>query len=446
MPGFFRKIKVRQIFKKSGDQKGCGVEPVNGGGRETPFAYNKPASRRQNAQKHMIAARPEKSEYSAAFFLLCLSYFALWLAQSMSGSTAALCAQRLGAGGGAKSAAAALFFVGAALSRPVAGWLSDRGKGGAASAAGTAVFFAAALTITLTGGLKLFVICRFFQGLGCSGAQTAMLTIAAEQSPGRRIGEGMSLVGLGQALAMGISTFLALGLLATPDGVSRLYLWSSAAVAMSFVLGLFSSACRRRTYEEKSGAGSAALFSARAVPTAAIQLASSMAGASCLSYMTLYAGDRGLDGGAFFAISAAVMLITRFAAGRISIKTGELSLLFPAAILSAVGLAVLPAARVNAVFFASAALFGAGSGALSPMLSAVAVKSGGGRGASMATMLLGADLGLMIGAAVWGATMGKPGYGYIYSASSLIMMAVGVQGLRLKRKQKKGGGYVIEED
>ena len=242
-------------------------------------------------------------------------------------------------------------------------------------------------------------------------------------------------MGLGQALAMGMSAALALGILRLPEGEPKLYLISSACVGACLAMSAVSAAMYSKHNIYNNVSKNAFPLSLKAVPPALIQTAVGMAGVSCLSYMTVFAPERGLKAGVFFAVAAAAMFPSRFGAGKLSAKMGELTLVLPAAGAGAVGLAALPAARGAALFGLCAVLSGIGTGVAQPMLNAAAVKMGQRRGAATATFMLGADVGLMLGAAVWGGAMKDRGFGFIFIASAVLFALAGVAAAVLNKKK-----------
>lgn len=138
------------------------------------------------------------------------------------------------------------------------------------------------------------------------------------------------------------------------------------------------------------------------------------------SFLPLYAAQKYVAGIEFyFFVYALFLLISRLFAGKIYDRRGHLFVFLPGTVLIAAAMLLLSWLPNTAVMLTAAGLYGLGFGSVQPALQAWAVEKAAPnrKGMANATLFSFFDLGVGIGAMVFGQLAGLFGYGSIYIAA-----------------------------
>ncbi|WP_399633104.1 MFS transporter [Sporosarcina sp. SG10008] len=305
-------------------------------------------------------------------------------------------------------------------------------------------------------GLALYLICtvlyyfiqpfagllvlRFVQGIWFSIITTATLSIAADIVPITRRGAGLGYFSMSTNLAVVLGPLIALA-------VIQSYSFDVLFVVLSIlmIVGVLTSLSAPAGVipvknDVKSKLSFGDLFEKRAVPVAFLGSLIALSYASVLSYLSIYAQEKGLLAlaSSFFLVFAAVMLLTRPFTGRLFDEKGPQYVIIPGFIFFAIGLVLLANMDSAISFLIAGAFVGFGYGALVPSFQTLAVQSTKHErsGYATATFFTFFDSGLAIGSFVLGLIALHFGYESVYLVSGALAFAVLILYMVIQRKKK----------
>lgn len=269
---------------------------------------------------------------------------------------------------------------------------------------------------------------RFFQGVWFSIVTTAAGSLAADIVPVTRRGAGLGYFVMSTNLAVVIGPFVALFIIQS-------YSYDALFIMMSvlIIIGALAAVLIPDVKVEGAAVQSKRftwndLFEKKAMPIALLASLIAFSYASVLSYLSIYAQEKGLLPLAsfFFVVFAAVMLISRPFTGKIFDEKGPAFILIPGFVLFFLGLLILAFMNSGGLFLFAGACVGLGYGALVPSLQTLAIQSTSHNrsGYATATFFTLFDTGLAIGSFVLGIVAVQLGYRNVYLLSSLLVLAV----------------------
>lgn len=291
--------------------------------------------------------------------------------------------------------------------------------------------------ITPFGGLLAL---RFFQGVWFSIVTTAAGSLAADIVPATRRGAGLGYFVMSTNLAVVIGPFIALFVIQTYS-YDALFILMSVLMIIGAVISLLIPKMAIAPVESKSkGFTWNDLFEKKALPIAFLASLIAFSYASVLSYLSIYAQEKGLLPLAsfFFVVFAAVMLITRPFTGRIFDEKGPAYILIPGFLCFFFGLFILSFMNSAGLFLIAGAFVGLGYGALVPSMQTLAIQSTSHQrsGYATATFFTLFDSGLAVGSYVLGFIAVQMGYRNVYLLSALLVLAVLVlYGLIIRKRR-----------
>lgn len=341
--------------------------------------------------------------------------------------------------------AVGVFTFAALLCRPFWGRLLDSWSRKGVLVAGIALTAAMCFGYVWAGGLALLLLVRVVHGIGFAAATNATGTIAADLLPHARRSEGLGYFGVTHAASMALGPALALQI------VHRSSLTSAFLTAGALAVGGLLCALALRTppparaaapasaaaaHGAAQGAGrSSSWLEKSALPASVAMALVAFNYAAVMTFVPSYTLSLGLGGmSAFFLVYALTLLATRLLIGRDAEKRGVTRLLVAGVILMAAAFALLAWAQTAPLFIAAAVLFGLGYGTVQPTLVAI-INAGcppARRGAANATFFAAMDVGVGLGAVVWGVVAGAWGYPPIYLLGLPIFVLAAARCLRLK--------------
>ncbi len=334
------------------------------------------------------------------------------------------------------------FSASAAVSRMIAGPLSDLKGRAIVMVAGSVI-----MIIGTTGPLMVntdgaFIFWRILQGLGFAATTTASATAAADVLPFARLGEGIGYYGLGQAIAMSIGPALAI-FLASTDPPENFY---GGLISCSVLALVFSLLCRYEKHPEKLNATSeyrirwekgeiqkkkantklspraiaASILEPTALPgTIPIMFIATSFGFG-IFFMGIFGESLGIGNpGIFYTLSAVSMVVVRLTSGKFMDKVRPIFIMIVAVVFGLIAyslslmcaLDTIEGAR-DVLFYLSGIPYGVSLGLALPINQTVAVRlSPPDRwGAANGLFLLGNDVAIGASSAVWGFTVAAWGY------------------------------------
>lgn len=394
--------------------------------------------------KHPKKARLWSGDFVLA---LALAFCAFVVCQSLNNGTP-LYIVRIGGSTGFSGVLILVFSGAAALARVFVGRIIDRFGRRRIIIAGSVFMIAGTILAIPFPGMSMQILLRTMQGIGFACVTTGSSTVAADVLPAERLGEGIGYYALGQSLGMAIGPALGIYLCSLVFAESLF----AGAAAVSAVLFILAMSCnyekhierlpesseyrvmeeRRRKVAEELGAedpaateemvaaaeesayrGLARFFEKRAFVGAVPMLFICFAFAIPTSFTALYAQSLGFENaGLFFFVGAIAMTASRFLGGRLLDIVPPRVLFACTNICGIVMFFMMAFAPSALVLYGSGLFFGVSMGFAFPLLNSMAIKNTPPErwGAANAMFFLANDLGVGIGACIWGFVVDAAGF------------------------------------
>lgn len=310
--------------------------------------------------------------------------------------------------------------------RPVAGNLSDRLPKRHLAAAGAALMLVTAVGQALAPSTVLLAAMRLANGAGYSLCSVCMSTWFAMTLPPARLGQGMGIFGLMNALGMAVGP--ALGIAVSDALGYRPALGVSAAFAALALVGILlvrGEAPARGEKGEKDArpAPRLRLLDRRAVPAAVVVALFTIPYMATQSFLVSYAEARGLDvpTGAFFTVYAAALMALRVLLGRAFDRVGFVPFVVASGASSVASLVLLATMDCPAGLLLAAPLMAGGYGVMCSVCQSTAVRAVGAErvGLANSTYYMGFDVGMTLGPVIGGALFGAVDLAWFFPALTL---------------------------
>lgn len=311
--------------------------------------------------------------------------------------------------------------------RPVAGNLSDRLPKRRLALAGASLMLVTALGQALAPSTVLLAVMRLANGAGYSLCSVCMSTWFAETLPPARLGQGMGIFGLMNALGMAVGP--ALGIAVSDALGYRPALGLSAAFAALSLAGVLlvrdGGATRggRGAQGEKDVRPRLRLLDRRAVPAAVVVALFTIPYMATQSFLVSYAEARGLDvpTGAFFTVYAAALMALRVLLGRAFDRVGFVPFVVASGASSVASLVLLATMDGPAGLLLAAPLMAGGYGVMCSVCQSTAVRAVGAErvGLANSTYYMGFDVGMTLGPVIGGALFGSVDLAWFFPALTL---------------------------
>lgn len=287
------------------------------------------------------------------------------------------------------------------------------------------------------------LILRFTHGIWFSIVTTAAGAIAADNVPQSRRGAGIGYFTMSTNLAAVLGPFV--GLL-----IIQYFTFDTLFIIMSgfIILGAIASLTIPEgnvtpINKENKKMVFSDLIEKRAFPIALLGSLVAFSYASILSYLSIYAQEKGMLELAsyFFVVFAGMMLITRPITGRIFDEKGPNAVMYPGFIFFIIGFIMLAFMQSGFTFLFAGVFIGLGYGAIVPSLQTIALQSTGRErsGYATATFFTMFDLGIALGSFFLGILAISQGYKAVYLLSALLIMIVFIFLLITQKKRMAGG-------
>jgi MFS family permease len=297
----------------------------------------------------------------------------------------------------------ALFTLTAGLSRPVSGQLTDTVGRKPVLIIGTMVCLLCGFLYPLLGSVAGFLLLRLFHGFSTGFNPTATMAYLSDVVPANRRGEAFGWQGL--FFGMGMALGPALGSLIRLYYSFDVLFYSSSLIAFfsfALVINLKETLIAKKplTFQTLKISRSN-IFAAEVASPAVVTFLVYLSFGMVLTLIPDWSEHLGIAyKGLFFVVFTVASLLSRILAGRLSDNYGRVPLVYA-------GLAILLAALVVMGYFqtfgglvAASIVYGLAMGVLSPALNAwtIDLSRPEGRGKALATMFIGLEAGIGLGA------------------------------------------------
>ncbi|NLI11500.1 MFS transporter [Pelotomaculum propionicicum] len=391
-------------------------------------------SRQAAGLKHSV------SIWTRNFTLLCLANLTLFISLQMLLPTLPLYLLEIGGSQRDVGYVMGVYTTGAMAMRPFAGWLVDRYGRRKIVVLGLVMLLAVAAFYRLAAGVSLIIFLRCLHGMAFGIVGTAMGTMVVDSLPTSRLGEGMGYFGLTSSLSMALAPLLGFWLVGK-SGYPVLFL---AVFLLSLLTFCCSLPVRDTNVPVIAPGGSAAgiwasLLEKTALPASWVMFFLAAVYGSVLSFISLYATERGIANiGLFFTAIALTMLVSRPVSGRWTDRGGSNMILLIGHLTILIAMISLSLSRTSTGFLLAGAVLGLGFGACIPTLQALSVRHTPEhrRGAATGTFFIAFDLGIGLGTILWGYVAEATGYQVMYLTTLLPLALAGAIYYRSRDSKK----------
>jgi MFS family permease len=306
-------------------------------------------------------------------------------------------------GGEYKGLIIALFTLTAGISRPFSGKLTDKIGRVPVMVVGSTVCFICGFLYPILTSVSGFLFLRMLHGFSTGFKPTATSAYVADLVPKEKWGEALGIHGL--CFSTGMTIGPAIGSTITQFYPINIMFYVSSVLALLSILILFN---MKETLKSKQAfkidflkISKNELINKQVLPVLWVTILSYISYGALVSFIPDWSENLGLHNkGLFFMVFTVSSLIIRFLAGRLSDSYGRTPILKLALILLSVAFVVIGFAQSAYVLIMGAILYGFAQGMFSPALSAwtIDLSDQDKRGKSVATMYIGLEAGIGIGA------------------------------------------------
>jgi len=374
------------------------------------------------------------------FIMACLTSLLARLGLQMRNTASALYTQSLGYSKSAAGLTTTAYTIAALVFRPIVGKVIDRFGRMRTVIAGTVVAGAGLLALSFSKDLTLIYAMSVLCGIGFSFESTALSTVMTDLIPDEYLSEGLGYYSLTATVSQAVGPVIALAIIAGP-GHTKAFLAGSALLAVSTLIAL------TVRYEKRGRAAAAApgvpeessapeeklpwwasLIEPKALKGCAIISFVTMGYASINTFMATYGYEIGLGEtiGLFFTVNAIFTGIARLFTGQITRRIGNTNALRLSLILLMISFFGIPFAKGIVPLCVLSALQAMGNGLANITCNVLAILSTPKerRGSANATFYLLLDIGIGVGAALWGVVADMFGTVSVYWGSAILMTLI----------------------
>ncbi|WP_067841005.1 MFS transporter [Amphibacillus sediminis] len=384
------------------------------------------------------AIQHQEKIWTKDFALVCLANFFIFLGFQMTLPTIPLLVKSLGGTDQVIGMITGIFTLSSLLLRPYAGHALESKGRQFIYMTGLAIFVVSVGLYAIIPTIGLLFLVRMVQGVGWGFSTTATGTIATDLIPPSRRGEGMGYFGLSGNLALAFGPTLGLTL-AGLLSFTQLFLIIATLGIVSFLLATQIGYKKVEAIPNKSITLKLDIFEKSSLKPSTLLFFITVSFGGIASFLPLYTTQKGITGiELYFLCYALALLISRTFAGRLYDLKGHRAIFLPGSCLIVLAMLLLSWLPNSGALLIAGALYGFGFGSIQPALQAWAINEAPAnrRGMANATFYGFFDLGIGLGAMIFGMVAGLLGYSYIYliaACSVIISMALYI-GLLIRTK------------
>ncbi|WP_312475168.1 MFS transporter [Neobacillus sp.] len=354
------------------------------------------------------------------FVLICLANFFIFLGFQMTLPTIPLFVEDLGGNDQLIGFVVGIFTFSSLLLRPYAGKSLETKGRGFVYFIGLAIFVLSVGSFGFLTSIVFLFVMRVVQGVGWGFSTTASGTIATDLIPASRRGEGMGYYGLSGNLALAFGP--SLGLILT--GIISFKQFFLICAGLGLMALLLSSRISYKKVEQKPARAKAKLdlYEKGALKPSMLMFFITVTFGGIAAFLPLYTAEKHIAGiQLYFLLYAIALMVTRAFAGQLYDRKGHQAVFIPGTLLILTAMILLSWLPNSTILFVAAVLYGLGFGTVQPALQAWSIEKvpNNRRGMANATFYSFFDLGVGIGAMVFGQIGHLLGYSSIYSTSAV---------------------------
>ncbi|MBG9588552.1 MFS transporter [Cytobacillus firmus] len=361
--------------------------------------------------------------WSRDFVLILMSNFFIFLGFQMTLPTIPLFVEKLGGNDQLIGIVVGIFTFSALLLRPYAGHMLETKGRRFVYLTGLAIFVLSVGSFGFINSLIFLFVLRIIQGFGWGFSTTASGTIATDLIPAKRRGEGMGYFGLSGNIALAFGPTLGLAL----AGVISFKLLFLICALLGLAALVLSSRINYKQAEKQTVPQKRwDIYEKSALRPSFLLFFITVTFGGIASFLPIYSAQKGIGGiHWYFLLFAIALMLSRTFAGRLYDQRGHQAVFLPGAVLILAAMFLLAWLPSSFIMYIAAILYGLGFGSAQPALQAWSVKEAPAnrRGMANATFFSFFDLGVGIGAIVFGQIAHLFGYSTIYltAAGSVVI-------------------------
>ncbi|PAD23672.1 MFS transporter [Niallia circulans] len=370
----------------------------------------------------------EKSFWSKNFTLLLLSNALLFLAFEMLVPTLPLLVESIGSGPSQVGMTIGIFTLSALVARPFCYALTFYLDKKYLLIIGVLITFLSTWGYLLSTNLTSLIVLRLVHGFGFGIATTFFATLASEQLPHNRMGEGIGYFGVGETISMSIGPMIGIALLNKYD-FDGLFT-SGAAILFIAVLLVFGITRKRMNItpirDNASKKITYKLFKKKVLPQSLLIFFIGLVVSGVITYISLFAKHQGITNVAwFFFISALTGILIRVASGKIFDKKGPSYVLIPSGISLIIGIVLVANSYSELLLNIAGIFYGVAFGAIFPAIQAwvLNIVEPRDREDAMSTFYNCFDIGIGVGAMLLGLVVQATSYKTMFLLSTIFVIA-----------------------
>lgn len=315
--------------------------------------------------------KPKEKLWSQSFILALLANALVFLAFEMLAPTLPLYVSSLGGEATQIGLVTGIFVISAILIRPFTGIMAMKMDKKYLLVIGVAIGALATGGYYLATEIWVLILVRILHGFGFGITTTYFTTIAAENTPEERLGEGIGYFGAGETTMVSVGPLVGVMILKAWD-FKGLFMTGLAFLLLALLVTLFIS---RKSPESKSlekkttPAIQFKLIERRVLFQSGLISLIGISAGGIMSFIALFAVEKGLNQVAFFfTVVALAGLVVRFFSGKIYDRFGPSYVLVPFGLVALAGLVLLVFVQNDVQFLVAAFLYGLGFGAIFPAI------------------------------------------------------------------------------
>ncbi|WP_394584055.1 MFS transporter [Cytobacillus firmus] len=361
--------------------------------------------------------------WSRDFVLILMSNFFIFLGFQMTLPTIPLFVEKLGGNDQLIGIVVGIFTFSALLLRPYAGHTLETKGRRFVYLTGLAIFVLSVGSFGFINSLIFLFVLRIIQGFGWGFSTTASGTIATDLIPSKRRGEGMGYFGLSGNIALAFGPTLGLAL----AGVISFKLLFLICALLGLAALVLSSRINYKQAEKQTVPQKRwDIYEKSALRPSFLLFFITVTFGGIASFLPIYSAQKGIGGiHWYFLLFAIALMLSRTFAGKLYDQRGHQAVFLPGAVLILAAMFLLAWLPSSFIMYIAAILYGLGFGSVQPALQAWSVKEAPAnrRGMANATFFSFFDLGVGIGAIVFGQIAHLFGYSTIYltAAGSVVI-------------------------
>jgi len=390
------------------------------------FMYNRVRTERKYFMSmNSNGSKSDNRIFTRDFILIWTANFFIFLGFQMTLPTIPIFINELGGSDQIIGIIVGIFTFSALIFRPYAGHALETKGRGIVYLFGLSLFVVSVGTFGFITSIAVLILMRIIQGIGWGFSTTAAGTIATDLIPPKRRGEGMGYYGLSGNLALAIGPAFGLTL-AGKLSFTYFFLICAGLGLVAFLLSLNIRFKKVDDSMHKTKVARFDVFEKTAVNPSILLFFITATFGGIASFLPLYAAEKGVSGiQIYFVAYALALMLTRTFAGKLYDQKGDIYVIPPGVILIFIAMLFLAWLPNTQMLLIAGVLYGFGFGMVQPALQAWAVDKApqNRKGMANATFFSFFDLGVGVGAIIFGQLAFLYGYHIIYIVSACSVMS-----------------------